>query len=399
VAMSIFVPHPSALLTDHRPHGDGLVAHGFIRALAARGHELHVAAEQVDMRGHFPPNVHIHVLGADSLPGPLARLEYMRRMRRLYLQLRQTAAFDVIHQLNPVHVGLTLSIADTSLPVVLGPYVPAWPRSSDSAETVVDRFSQRLNALMRAAQQRRATTVLLSTPAAAAKLQREAGDGLHVREISHGIDERVWTPGNHGSHGQDVLFLANVQRRKGIFVLLDAFERLSGDLPAASLVVAGTGSEGDEVRRRVERSSALRRVEIVGHVDRERVPDVMRACSVYCLPSFGEPFGMTALEAMACGKPVVATDAGGLRHLVDDAGGRRVPTGDAAALATALRDVLVSPELQRQMGHHNRIVVEQRYAWARVIDRLEDVYREAIAAPRSLRAKRLRSAAGARSPR
>jgi glycosyltransferase involved in cell wall biosynthesis len=393
--MSIFVPHPSALLTDHRPHGDGLVANGLIRGLAARGYELHVAAERVDMRERLPPNVHVHVLAADSLPEPLARVEYMRRMRRLYLRLRRTAAFDIIHELNPVHVGLTLSLADTSLPVVLGPYVPAWPRFSDSPARLVDRFSQWLNAALRAAQQRRATTAVLSSPAAATKLQRAALDGLHVREIPHGIDERVWSPGTHGPPGQDILFLANLRREKGIFVLLEAFARVSDELPAARLLVAGAGSEVDELRRRVERSRSRRRVELVGHVHRERAPELMRACTVYCLPSFGEPFGMTALEAMSCGKPVVASDTGGLRHLVDDEGGRRVPTGDPAALATALREVLVAPELQRNMGRHNRRVVEERYAWARVIDRWEDVYREAIAAPRAPRAKRLRAAAGA----
>ena len=62
---------------------------------------------------------------------------------------------------------------------------------------------------------------------------------------------------------------------------------------------------------------------------------------------------------------------------------------DPAALATGLREILVAPELQRQMGRHNRAMVEAKYAWARVIDRLEDVYREAIATPRSF-AKRLK---------
>ena len=80
----------------------------------------------------------------------------------------------------------------------------------------------------------------------------------------------------------------------------------------------------------------------------------MQSCDVYCLPSFGEPFGMTALEAMACARPVVATDAGGLRHLVAERGGRKVPPGDADALAAALREVLADPELRRAMGEHNR---------------------------------------------
>jgi glycosyltransferase involved in cell wall biosynthesis len=104
----------------------------------------------------------------------------------------------------------------------------------------------------------------------------------------------------------------------------------------------------------------------------------MQACAVYCLPSYGEPFGMSALEAMACGKPIVATDAGGLRHLVVDQGGRRVPPGDANALATALREILATPELRREMGKHNRRLIEERYAWPHVIGRLEDIYREAM---------------------
>ena len=63
VGLRIFVAHPSALLTDHRPHGDGLVAYGFIRGLAERGHELHVAAEEVDLREPPPPNVHVYLAG------------------------------------------------------------------------------------------------------------------------------------------------------------------------------------------------------------------------------------------------------------------------------------------------------------------------------------------------
>jgi glycosyltransferase involved in cell wall biosynthesis len=109
----------------------------------------------------------------------------------------------------------------------------------------------------------------------------------------------------------------------------------------------------------------------------------MRACTVHCLPSLGEPFGMTALEAMACAKPIVATDAGGLKHLVPDGGGLRVPPGDAAALSAALRQVLTSPELQRRMGDSNRALIERHYTWTRVIDRLEQAYAEAIGLARS----------------
>ena len=383
MTFTIFIAHPSALLTNYRPHGDGLVAHGFIQGLAERGHTLHIAASRVALRGDLPAGVHLHALGAASLPEPLSRLQYMHRMRRLFASLRRTVDFDLVHQLNPVEAGLTLALADAKQPVVLGPYVPAWPPWSEpGGGSLLPRVLDRVNAAVRAAQQRNAAAVLLSTPAATAKLAMPVPTQLLVRELSHGIDEQIWRPGNDAVQRQDILFLANLEWRKGIFVLLEAFARLATQLPGARLLVGGDGSQTEAVRSAVLQSDALRRVKLLGHVPREQAPELMRECTVYCLPSFGEPFGMSALEAMASAKPVVAADAGGLRHLVDARGGRRVPPGDPVRLSAALCEVLASPELQRRMGAHNRSIIERRYTWTRVIDRLEDVYAEAVAARR-----------------
>jgi glycosyltransferase involved in cell wall biosynthesis len=386
VPLTIFIAHPSELLTDHRPHGDGLLAWGYIRELAARGHDIHVAAERVDLQSEMPPNIHVYVLGTAELPSPLARARYMWRMRRLLQQLQRTTPPDVIHQLNPVDVGMTLSLFDSSIPVVLGPYVPDfWLGYWQGPSAVVARVKQ----VVRWAQQRRATTVLLSTPAAASKLEVARQGRIHVRELSPGIDSREWVPDEQAERGEDVLFLGGLYLYKGIFVLLDAFERLSTEFPSARLLVAGAGPEESEIRRRIRETPALSRVSLLGRLDRDRVASVMNACAVYCVPSYGEPFGLGALEAMACGKPVVATDAGGVRHLVDEAGGRRVPPGDADALAVAVGEMLTDPQLRRRMGRHNRRVIEDHYAWPRVIGRLEDIYRESIelrARPRGDRA-------------
>jgi glycosyltransferase involved in cell wall biosynthesis len=109
----------------------------------------------------------------------------------------------------------------------------------------------------------------------------------------------------------------------------------------------------------------------------------MRWHSVYCLPSIGEPFGMTVLEAMACGLPVVGTRAGGIPDLLSAQGGRLVPPRDPVALATALIEVLRSPDLQRTMGRHNRARVEEAFDIERTVDRLEAVY-ESILTPTSV---------------
>jgi glycosyltransferase involved in cell wall biosynthesis len=357
------------MLTDHLPHGDGLVAWGFIEQVGARGHELHVAAGGLDLRREPPHNVHLHHLGE-----PTSRMRYMRQIRRLY---RQLGAFDLIHQLNPVDVGVSLALAGHEAPLVLGPYVPDWAASGAGADAPQSRSVRQAKRVVRAVQQRRATAVLLSTAAARSKL---SGPGRpRVYELGGGIDPAAWHPSAYGGGGQDVLFLANLEVRKGIHVLLDAFARLAADLPEARLLIAGEGPEADSVRRR---ASELQRVQLLGQLDRDRVVAAMQACDVYCLPSYGEPYGMTALEAMACARPVVATAAGGLQHLVPDDGGRKVAPGDSGALAGALRELLLDPRLRHAMGQRNRAVIEQRYAWSRVGDRLEQIYEETLSAAR-----------------
>jgi glycosyltransferase involved in cell wall biosynthesis len=377
VALRLFIIPPTALLTDHQPHGDGLVAYGFVRELAARGHELHVAAGGLDLAAASPPGVHLHPTGAGG--GPRGRALAMHRTRRLLRRLAAATPFDLVHQLNPVDVGLSLAVAGSGLPVVLGPYVPDWAPAGAGADAVVSPATLRVKRALRAAQQRRARIVLLSSPEAATKVEASWPAGLRVREVPPGIDTGRWHPLAQPQESQDVLFLANLQVRKGVLVMLDAFERLAAQLPAARLLVAGAGPEEAEVRRRVAASRSGGRVELLGHVGREGVLPLMQRCAVYCLPSYGEPFGMTALEAMACARPVVATRAGGLQHLVDDRGGRTVPPGDAPALATALAELLADPGLRAAMGEHNRGRVEERYAWSRVADRLEGAYGEALA--------------------
>ena len=103
--LRIFVAHPSEMLTDHLPHGDGLVAFSFLSRLAARGHELQVAAQGVELRHPVPSTLHIHRLSRVGANAPLHRLVFMIRMRHLFERLQREAPFDLIHQMNPVFTG------------------------------------------------------------------------------------------------------------------------------------------------------------------------------------------------------------------------------------------------------------------------------------------------------
>jgi glycosyltransferase involved in cell wall biosynthesis len=257
--------------------------------------------------------------------------------------------------------------------VVLGPFVPFWPPeegvSANSWLTTWARdwISKR--------QQRRASALLVTTPAALSRVKVAPTNGQpRIFEIPHGIDldrfpARTSLPGK-----PSILFLANLWRRKGIFDLLEAFAAVRRTLPEARLTIAGRGSDEALVHAAVEQHPDREAITVTGNIPRENVPALFRAHAVYCLPSIGEPFGMTLLEAMASGVPIVTSTSGGPGYLVDDRGGRLVPPRDQAGLARALLEILQSNELQRSMGVHNRNEAERRFAWDRVIDALEDAY-------------------------
>jgi len=296
--------------------------------------------------------------------GARRRAQYMRALRRAFERLRRQERLDVVHQPNPVDVGVTLALPRSAPPVVLGPYWPSWPSDVGRAGP------EALRALLRAAQQRRAAAILLTTEAARAK--------VHARRVATwvvppGVDlERFPVVARPDpARPPTALFFANLRGHKGIFTLLDAWDAVVAALPDARLLVAGGGPEADAVAQRVQRTSRPDTVELLGRVQPQDISALMARADVFCHPAHGEPFGTSAVEAMASGLPVVATSAGGLAHVVPDAAGLKVAPSDAPALVEALVALLGDPARRERMGAAGRAHVERTYAWERVIDRLE----------------------------
>jgi glycosyltransferase involved in cell wall biosynthesis len=296
----------------------------------------------------------------------------------LFERLRRTTRFDLIHQLNPVVAGMSMFLGSTGVPIVLGPIPPSWPSHAGQRGVGKRLFKQ----FVRNRQFASAAAIIVPTWATLAELPDDDRIRAKVQQVNYGIDAELFSPTPYvtpaPTEARSILFFANLMRRKGIFTLLSAFEQVARELNDVRLVIAGAGPDEAEVSQAVARHAHSNRIAMIGRVTRAQAPSLLRASTIYCLPSYGEPFGMTALEAMACGRPVVATDAGGLGALIPAEGGRKVPPGDAGALAGALVEVLASHDLQESMGRVNRSIVEHEYAWDRVIPRLESVYQGVV---------------------
>ena len=195
--------------------------------------------------------------------------------------------------------------------------------------------------------------------------------GNFVRRFSELHDKRI------------VLFLGRLHPKKRPELVIDAFSTIAGEDQRRHLVLAGPAEEAYRVSllTRVQRKGIAERVTFTGLLGPEDVREAIAAADVFVLPSQQENFGISVVEAMAGGCPVVISDRIGIvpEILAEDAG--IVCPMQPASIADALRRILDDDALRRRMGENGRNLVLSRYTWPRVADEVLETYSKLITAP------------------
>jgi N-acetyl-alpha-D-glucosaminyl L-malate synthase BshA len=176
-----------------------------------------------------------------------------------------------------------------------------------------------------------------------------------------------------------ILFVGSLKPYKGVDVLIRAVPHVLKGEPSAIAVVVGDGPERKALAGLRDSLGLRNEVLFAGAVPNARLPYYENACDVFVLPSRRESFGVAAAEAMACARPVVATNVGGLREVIDHGEtGLLVEPGNPQQLAASILRILKNDPLARRLGAKARRKVEAEFDWASVGRLTAALYREVL---------------------
>lgn len=346
------------------------------RELQRMGHSTRILSPGAT-NGDIEDDGHVCRIGrAFPIPanGSLARLAispFLGKRVRAFLQSEQ---FDVIHLHDPLTSTLHLSVLAHSTSVNVGTFHAS--NSSYLGFNLLYRFGRPVFDWYA----RRIDYRIAVSPIARDFIShyfpydyRLIPNGINFECFGPHVEPCCKAPADQPT----VLFVGRFDEpRKGFRYLLEAMGRVQDELPETRLLVVGPGD-----RTAVERQIAqrrLRNVEFTGEVTSEELPGLYASCDVFCAPSTGrESFGIVLLEAMAAGKPVVASDIDGYRSVISD--GQEailVPPRDPSLLSSAILTVL----RDRSMAHRLGIAGRERArecSWPQITQHIVECYRYA----------------------
>jgi phosphatidylinositol alpha-mannosyltransferase len=181
----------------------------------------------------------------------------------------------------------------------------------------------------------------------------------------------------------NILFVGRLEKRKGLNYLLDAFVPVKKEVPDSRLIVVGPGTRlrrGYE--KKVAKSGLKKDVVFIGFASYEDLPRYYQTADVFCAPATGsESFGIVLLEAMALGKPIVASNIEGYAGVVSDGvDGQLVPPRDSQSLARSLISLLKDKALRQRMGAEGRAKA-LNYGWDSIARTVLDYYHRVLSEP------------------
>lgn len=368
------------------------VAYHVAKGLAMRGHDVTVYSNgdgrdtSVKVQKNRATTVDgMTVYYFRNLFPQLARMNIYSTYMVPFVSRKNLRHFDIVHihtYRSTMAVPAWHSARKYGIPYIIQPH--------GTVETYFEKGALKrvFDMLWGRAMLRHAAKLVAVTPGEAKQFERMGLNRDSVEIIPNGLDETEFA--NRPPKGEFrkkyhfsddemlVLYLGRIHKIKGLDLLVQAFASLSAELGKVRLVISGPDDGYLPALKRVVRELKVEdRVTLTGALYGAEKLEAYVDADVYVLPSVYEAFGITLLEALMCGTPVIATDRCGVSPWLDNRAGYVVPF-DPEALRRALERMLADAGLRRQFGEEGRRLVMEQFTWAGVVEKVEGLYRQAV---------------------
>jgi len=379
--------------------GIATMYHSLARALAARGHEVHVVCQAVSGPGDaLDGGVFVHRVGTNPTRySALARVNYSLHAWRGLLGIVKRYGVEVVEAAYWGAEGFLYSLRRRTPLVVRVATSAAEIVSTGTYSGRSEWLALKVLALLEDSTARRADRIVVTTEGLRAPLIARLGVGAdRVDLVRHAVDTGRFVHGESGIRerlgiprdARMALFVGRLEARKGVHVLCEAVPLVLRRVPSAVFVLVGRdtdsspagGSMRSYVARHAQEGGFSDRLVFVDALTEAELVELYSACDVLVSPSLHESFGLVVLEAMACGKPVVATSTGLVPELgLDGTGGIMVSPGDVEDLAGAAATMLSLDDRGVRLAvEKNRGLVEAEFSIDRWVENVIAVYERAV---------------------
>ena len=340
------------------------------------GHEVKVIApssETVNSLG----NRFIRIGRPWSIPtsGSVSRIAISQTLFRAVREVLEKENFDIIHLHEPFMPMLCMHVLRLSQTANVGTFhaydgKPGYNFGKPVSTVMLRRWFHKLDG-----------KIAVSRPAM--EFVSEYFPGQY-EVIPNGVDIERFSPDvppvDEFCDGKiNILFVGRLEKRKGLNYLLEAYKLVKKEIPESRLIVVGPGGKALHKYEDWVMDNNLKDVVFVGQVSYDDLPRYYKTGDVFCAPATGwESFGFVLLEAMAVGKPIIASNIEGYASvLTDGVEGLLVPPRDKERLAQALLSLLADTSLRQQLGARGRLK-SRDYSWEIVARRVLDYYSEVL---------------------
>ena len=364
--------------------GSGVVASELALTLAARGHVVHLFSYDVPPRlARSPGPVQMHV--AQGLPYPLFHsTPHDLAISSSILNIHRSEGLDILHahyalpHAVSAYLARSAAIADRDR---RAPKLVTTLHGTDITLVGTDPSYAPLTQFV--IEQSDAVTAVSENLARRTRENfcRMPANGCAIEVISNFVDTELFHPSagaGQCSRTPTAVHVSNFRPVKRVPWLLEAFAIATRGTTAV-LTLVGDGPDQSACRVKARELGITDRVIFLG--ERDALPELLAPADVFVLSSSDESFGLSALEAMSCGTPVVSTNVGGVSEVIDDGvTGSLAAPDDIEDFAAKLRALLLEPARAKKMGEAARRMAEERFARGKVVQLYEDVYRRLLRA-------------------